>query len=372
MVISVLAGAPALAETDADSRVRFGALVQGDGRFYQGDGAPPSTFLMRRVRPYFDGTFSDFIRVRFDADFGEGKVILYDAYVDLRGWDWLSVRAGRFSPSIGLELLRYPGNLVFVERGLPTALVPNRDVGLELRGELWSGRVRWAAGVFNGVPDGAMADADLNDAKDFDARLFVRPFRGLPSTLLDDFGVGLSGSSGVHRGTAEAPLLPSFKSMGQVTFFSYASGTIANGRHQRLAPQLFWTAGPFGALAEWTWSRQEVLNGQGAQLTHRARQVALSLLLTGERATYGAVTPSRPSGAFEIAARYNDLDVDPAAFPAFADPLKSARGARAVGAALNWYLSIHARLGIDFERTVFEGGGRPPENALFTRVQGTL
>jgi phosphate-selective porin OprO/OprP len=341
--------------------LHLGALVQADGRFYAGGSAPPSTFLMRRIRPYFDGTFGDAVRVRVDTDFGEGKVVVYDAFIDLKFREWFRIRAGRFATSIGLEQLRYPGSLTFIERGFPSLLVPNRDIGVELRGKVFDGMLQYALGAFNGVADGQISDSDSNGAKDADARLMFYPAPAV--------GIGASASTGIHRGAQ----LPSFKSMGQMTFFSYDPAVVANGRHDRLAPHLFASVGPFSALGEWTLSRQEVLkDGQQLRLVHQARQLALAYVVTGESASWDGVTPSRRWGAIEIAARYNDIAIDPAAFPACADPSKSPQRARALGGALNWYLSAHARFGVNFERTAFEGAGRAVENAVFTRLQGTL
>ncbi|MGZ6141978.1 MAG: OprO/OprP family phosphate-selective porin [Myxococcales bacterium] len=351
-----------LAQTDG---LHLGALVQADGRFYAGNAAPPSTFLMRRIRPFFDGASGELIRVRVDIDFGEGKVVVYDAFVDLRLRDWFTLRAGRFATSIGLEQLRYPGSLTFIERGFPSLLVPNRDVGVEARGRLFDGVVRYAAGAFNGVADGQIGDVDTNGSKDFDARVMLYPW--------PTFGLGIAGSTGVQRGSVATPQLPVFKSMGQVSFFAYSPTAYANGRHDRLAPQLFWTQGPFSALGEWTISRQEVVDGSvNVRLVHRARQLALAYVLTGEPAAWDGIAPARRWGAFEVAARYNDLEVDPSTFPGCADPAKSPRSARAVGLGLNWYLSTHARFGVNLERTAFEGAGRAVENAVFTRLQGTL
>ena len=59
-------------------------------------------------------------------------------------------------------------------------------------------------------------------------------------------------------------------------------------------------------------------------------------MLTGEDASFrGVVKPDVPFaldggwGAFEVTARYGELDVDDAAFPVFADPANAASEAAA-------------------------------------------
>ena len=67
--------------------------------------------------------------------------------------------------------------MLFVERGLPTNLVPNRDVGAQIHGDLFDGAFTYAFGAFNGVVDGGSGDLDNNDSKEFAGRLFGFPFK---------------------------------------------------------------------------------------------------------------------------------------------------------------------------------------------------
>ena len=46
------------------------------------------------------------------------------------------------------------------ERSLASSLVPNRDVGVQVLGDLKPGRVTYSAGVMNGVPDGTSSTTD--------------------------------------------------------------------------------------------------------------------------------------------------------------------------------------------------------------------
>ena len=48
--------------------------------------------------------------------------------------------------------------LLFPERSLASSLVPNRDVGVQAQGDLASAKLFYAAGVFNGIPDGTSCD----------------------------------------------------------------------------------------------------------------------------------------------------------------------------------------------------------------------
>ncbi|MDB4965800.1 MAG: oprP [Myxococcales bacterium] len=393
-----------LRSADGKTQVALRGLLQADGRAFFDDHkfALADTFLLRRVRPILDATFFDLIDFRIMPDFGNNQVILYDAYAELRPWRFFRIRAGKFKPPVGLERLQSAGNLHFNERAFPTSLVPNRDVGVTLNGDVAGGALSYAIGYFNGVVDGAATpDLDVHDGKELAVRLFAHPLRPLRDKLFNNLGVGFAATYGQERGRTAAPNVPSFRTPGQNVFFSYLADptkpdgvTFADGTRYRLTPQLYWYAWHFGLLAEYVYSSQVVTRGfdNTRPLANQAWQVLLSVVLTpGDRAAFDGVVPTRPIdfkhpqiGAVELVARYHELRVDPAAFPAFADPTKSAEQARAFGVGFNWYLTANARFNLDYDHTEFFHGGapdgtnggaptnRPTEHALIGRFQVAL
>jgi phosphate-selective porin OprO/OprP len=175
---------------------------------------------------------------------------------------------------------------------------------------------------------------------------------------------------------------------GQQLFFAYTNGVAANGTHWRVSPQLSWLYGPVGVLGEYAISHQRVSRGASAEdLQNTAWQIACQWVLTGEDASLTGVTPRHsfdPAaghwGAWQLVARYAELDVDNAAFPIFANPQTSASAAKAWSVGLNWWLNRNVRVLTSYSHTTFTGGGGPgtsapatvtqqPENAFFTRVQ---
>ena len=109
--------------------------------------------------------------------------------------------------------------------------------------------------------------------------------------------------------------------------------------------------------------------------------------MTGENATFAGVAPLHPFdphngqwGALQVVGRYEELNIDNAAFPVFANPATSASAAQAWSAGLNWFLNRNIRVNASFSHTTFTGGGgagttapaiitRQPENVFFTRIQ---
>src|SRR5437868_3788677 len=117
---------------------------------------------------------------------------LKDGFLNVHYLPEFQVQIGKFKPAVGLERLQSGANLLFVERGYPTQLVPNRDVGLQLHGELFSSSLYYQAGIFNGVQDAASGDSDVatDDHKDVAARLFLEPFKHTEIASLKGLGVG--------------------------------------------------------------------------------------------------------------------------------------------------------------------------------------
>jgi phosphate-selective porin OprO/OprP len=88
---------------DRSTEIRFRALVQLDGHAYFGEMAQPmpDTFLIRRARPWVEGTLFGIVDFRLMPEFGRGQASIADAYLELRAWQWLRLRAGKYrSPSV--------------------------------------------------------------------------------------------------------------------------------------------------------------------------------------------------------------------------------------------------------------------------------
>lgn len=368
-----------LQSASGDYRLQMNAILQADGRFFLADRDRLGTdsFLLRSARPIVQGTVGGRFDVVLAPDFGQGQSLIQDAYLDARFSKKLRLRVGKFKAPFGLERLLAESNLLFAERALPTDVAPNRDLGVQLLGDLGGGVFSYALAVVNGVPDGASADLATGDARDAVARGFLRPFqrKGGP---LKGLGLGVAATSGRQQGS----ILPVYRSPGQVTFFSYAAGAVANGHRTRLSPQASFYAGPLGVIAEYARMRQAVRRSDtSGTVTHDAWQFAASWLFTGEKATSAGVRPSRPFdpakgqwGAFELAARVHGFRAGAAAFDlGFADAAKSARRASAWGVDLNWYLNRNVKYVLNFEQTRFDGGAatgdRETENLLFFRAQ---
>lgn len=387
---SLTAGRDTFSITSPDKtfRLRVGGHLQADGKTFPDDAhLLTDAFNIRRARPILEGSLGNYVDFRFMPDFGNGQSLVYDAYADVKVAPSLVLRGGKFKTPLGLEILQNDADRTFIENALPSDLIPNRDEGFQIYGDV-AHRLSYQAAVVNGAPDGSNIDSSTHNGKDVVGRLFVTPFAPSGPEPLRGLGFGIAATSGRQD---EGAALPIFKSTGgQAVFFSYgtsSAATFADGRRLNYVPQLYYYAGPFGLMAEYASSAQNVgatINHQTVirNFDHHAWQTAGSWLITGEKKSYKSVVPRRglenasnPGfGAWELVGRYTALNVDSAVFASgFADPTESARAARAWAVGANWYLNFFTKLQFEYEQTRFEQGAatgnRPTEHVLEERLQ---
>lgn len=368
---------------DQNFLLRIGIDMQVDNRTFPGESSVPLTdqVLIRRARPALSGTVYKYVDFYFRPDFGQGTTVLYEAYMQLNYFSQANLRVGKFKPPVGLERLQSDDDTSFIERGLPTLLVPSRDIGYQVSGDVVKSRASYTVGVFNGVPDNSLSDTSPSDHRDYAARIFLTPFLPDAKSPLNGLGFGIGASSGNDDGIA----LPSYKTFGQNTFFSFASGVTAMGHRTRLAPQAYYYNGPFGLLAEYTVAEEGLQKGTVRRdIAFRSWQVQASYLLTGDKKGFTTLTPRKnfdPKnhswGAVELAARTGDFSVEQGFFNyGFGTVATSPRDAREWVCGVNWYLNRAVRVSADYGYTKFGGGAtaalggnRPLERAILQRFQ---
>jgi phosphate-selective porin OprO/OprP len=360
---------------DGNFQMLLGMVLQADGRFAFDDPAPTiDTFTIRKVRPILSGHVSRWVNYRFMPDFGSGDVNVQDAWVELEFSSLFRLRAGKDKTPVGYEMLLSDPWVLFPERSLANSLVPNRDVGIQAQGDLAGGRIFYAGGFFNGVPDGASsaADRDTNNDKDVAGRIVIRPFAA--DAPLRGLGFQVGGTAGTQTGT-----LPAFRSPAGQTYFAYVDTADADGDRTRVTPAVFYYRGPFGAYAEYMHSSQSVRSGVlSREIANRAWNMTASLVLTGDGTSERGVSPEEPfdpetggPGAIQVVVRVAVLETDDEAFASGLADAASSRRATSFGVGFDWYLNDYVKYYTTFERTTFDEGlaGREAEHVAFIRLQ---
>jgi len=366
--------------SNGDYRLVFGLTAQADGRFSVDDPLPiVNTFTIRKARPTLSGRVAKYFDFKIMPDFGNGTAVLLDAYFDIRFSPKFRVRSGKDKTPVGYELLQGDPFLLFPERSLASSLVPNRDVGIQVQGDL-SPRLYYAAGIFNGVPDGSSStvDLDVNSTKDLAGRVVWQPFRSTSTAAgaLNGFGVQIGGSTGRQAGPL---LLPLFRTSVGQPYFAYAAAASADGGRRRVSPAVFYYYKAFGAFAEYMRSTQAIARaGAEADVTNQGWEISGSLVLTGEPASDRGIRPKNgfdPEnghwGALQFVTRYSALTIDRETFERGFAAATASREAKSFTLGVNWYPVFFVKYYATFERTSFDGGNtsRPTENVILFRAQ---
>jgi phosphate-selective porin OprO/OprP len=392
-------GAEGLIIKSADSNfvMNIHGYAQVDGRFFPNDHVGTfDQFLLRRVRPIVEGTVFDKFDYRLMADLASTSVsgssaanngILDDAYVNARPWKEFQLQIGKYKSPLGLERLQSTADLMFVETGFATELTPNYDLGISLHNSFFAEPIGYSIGVYNGAGDAASDDnTPADDGKDVVARVFAQPFLNTNLKPLKHLGFGVAASEGYHAGT-----LPSYKTDGQQTFFSYATTAKVDGDQYRLDPQAYYYWGPFGVEAEYILSSQRVRATTGAvplaRFNNTAWQAEASYFVTGEENSFKPTSKQHVVplqnvfnggwGAWEVVGRLEQFSAGRDQFnnPSFV-AAGSARDAFAWGFGVNWYLNANVKLNLDYDQTTFHdlaAGNNPvtkqTQHEILTRVQ---
>ena len=416
------------ASADGKNEIKFRGLVQADHRHFnegandvrgrsngragdtdsEGFHDAGDTSLLRRVRPTIEGKVAGKYGFRFTPEFGGGSASAVDAYVEANLNPAFKIRAGKQKSIVGLERLQGGGDIKFIERSYVTnAILPNRDLGVTVSGDLFGNKLNYGVGIVNGVADGGNISTgnEYNGEREYTARLFANPFIDSDSALAGlGFGVGatytdFTGEKNLNftdTSSADATRngLPSYVTEGQQTFFRYGSNTLADGKRFRWSPQANYYYGPLGLIAEYARVDQEVSLATGGSasggggtsggsntiftpntrksLSHDAWQIAASYLLTGEDASFKGVKPKSDFdldkggwGAWELVARYSEINLDDDTFKTpdgtsyrdgYADGSQSAKSAKTWTAGVNWYLNSNAKIALNYSQTSFDGG----------------
>lgn len=143
--------------------VKVTGFFQADtGWFSQGrdarealvDGSPlgdiPDGADFRRTRLAAKGDVADNVGFMIEMDFAfPGRPSFMDVYMDIRNLPGLgTVRIGQWRQPFSMDALTSVKELSFLERALPFALVPLRQVGVGAFHQLFGDRATWAASAF--------------------------------------------------------------------------------------------------------------------------------------------------------------------------------------------------------------------------------
>ncbi|MBI4447108.1 MAG: hypothetical protein HY645_14535 [Acidobacteria bacterium] len=129
-------------------RMHYDWLLSGNE---SGDGSSAPEGELRRALLGLTGQIHQF-EFKIEYDFGNALIRPKDVFVGMRGIPWLgTVRVGHLREPFGLDVLGSSSELIFMERGLPSAFSTSRSVGALFQNS--RSNLHWAAGVFRETAD---------------------------------------------------------------------------------------------------------------------------------------------------------------------------------------------------------------------------
>ncbi|HWB10648.1 MAG TPA: porin [Pirellulales bacterium] len=327
-------------------------------------GHAPNGTDFRRARLGVQGTGYDIYFYRFEVDFSNiDQVVaqvprLTDAYAEIRQLGYVgTLRMGEFRVPLSSERLMSANDLTFIERGLPQAFNPARQLGLML----FNSTPNYLASYYTNISTFQATDEGEQFGKagrfDFTQRFVFLPWYDEPSKgrYLFHFGGAYqyqnARNSAVKYGTPPEAVLTYFTTKNEIPNF-IATPSI-NARNVQIAQvEASTVIGPLSFQGEYYATWVDPTASAGNPFFFHGAYVYASYFLTGEHRVYSrdqgyytSVTPFtnffrvrgrdgdivQGSGAWEIAARFSTMNLSS----------KSIQGGRLndVTLGVNWYLT---------------------------------
>jgi len=294
----------------------------------------------RRARFYFSGKAYDDMEFMLQIDFAAGNVTFKNVYLGLNGLIRPKILIGQFEEPFSLDELSSSNGLSFLERALPAAFVPSRNVGIMLADVSNDQNMTWNLGVFKQTDDTGLGvyDGGANVTGRF---TWTPRFAGNGSRLLH-LGTAYT-YKGLHNDEYRLRQRPETS----ISDGFVDTGDIAADSAGHAGLEAAWVNGPLSLQGEYITADVDGAAGQ-KDLDFSGHYLQASYWLTGEhrpynrsRASFAYVNPKRnfsgkSGGAWELSARYSRLDLND----------RNINGGELTNRSfgLNWHLNPNARI----------------------------
>jgi len=323
------------------------AFFSADDELEDSKGPFDDGMKFRRARLYFRGTLYDSMEFVTEYDFA-GGLGFRNVYFGVKNVPVVgNVRVGHMLEPMGLEEYSSNNHVTFMERGFPTAFNPIYNTGIMAYDTGLDQRMTWAAGIFKDT--GTFGDSVSNEEFAVTTRL-----TGLP--YINDDGreyIHVGASLSLRNLNDEGYRLRS-RPDSSVAPYVVDTKSIPADSVNLVGLESVVTLGSLSIQGEWTMASVDRIDPEGGpapgDVDFQAYYIMASYLLTGEHRPYvksnGTVTRVTPkqnatgkswgTGAWEVAARYNSIDL--------IDGDITGGEMESYTLGLNWYLNPHSRV----------------------------
>jgi phosphate-selective porin OprO/OprP len=382
---------------DGKFQIQPYGYVQTDYRAYSGDGAPADTFVIRRARLGFQGSYGKYYDFALLIDgVPVTGVNLRDAYVTIKPSPQFQVQVGQYKVPFAQEEIDSDANILFIERSLASLLYPNpagtfRSPGATVQGGLFGGRMQYWVGAFNGK---GLATNNTTNYPESIGRVRFSPWKTKKDSQFQGFALAGAITYGKSRGLSGETSFSGALPDGAFTFFPSFP---INGNVWRYVGEAWWYRGPWTLSGDYVQLRQD-REGVGSSqsgglgfvtlpgITAKAGYAQASFLLTGETAVENGTPkvkhplfgPEGPGGdgngwgAFEVKFRYDRIQAKEPGTDLLSNPFTPGfvptfdNHTEAYTFGLNWHLNYWVKYMADFSvdrlRQVSINTGALPQN----------
>ncbi len=382
---------------DGKFQIQPYGYLQTDYRAYSGDGAPPDTFVIRRARFGFQGSYGKYYDFVMLADFAATNgLTLRDGYLNIKPVPVFQVQVGQYKVPWSQEEMAAVTNIDFIERSLASLLYPSaasafRSPGAEIHGDISGGVMQYWVGAFN--QRGLLANNTQN-WPDIIGRARFSLWKNKKESLFQGLAFGGSIGYGKSRGLSNEL---SFTATTPDAAFQFFPTFRINGNVERYEGEFYWSHGPWSLQGEYDQLLQ-FRTGVGSSqsgglgfvtlpgIRAKAGYLQATYLLTGEskawnttpKVKHALLGPEAPPsgglewGAWEVAFRYDKIQAKEPGVnllsnpftPGFVPTFDNHTDAFTFG--LNWFLNYWVKyqvnFGVDRLQQVSINTGAVPQN----------
>ncbi|MDQ5769798.1 porin [Thiothrix subterranea] len=327
-----------------------------DGTNSQADGQ------LRRLRLGVSGKWGKDVRTELEYDLSDNTPKLKDAYIEYRGIPHTQVRLGNAKTAVGFENLTSSSDTLFMERALPSALLPGRTTAIQVSQYRDNGSI--VVGVAGGTPTTL---GEISNSVNEQELLYAHATRLLLNKKHHVLHIGASfARTDPHeQSTRFSTTLESVFGVERLD-----TGKIKNATsYTTQGVEMAWAKDAL--LVQGEYLHTTVARDNRPDVNLHGGYVAAAYTVTGEKRRYNSkdaqfegIQPKRDQGAVELVARVSALDLD-------SDNISggSVRG-QTLGA--NYYYNDKVRLMLDYSRMQAapdKSGDTVTDNILQARLQ---
>lgn len=350
-------GAPEISSTDGNYSMKLrGRLFADWGTVSDNSGKAVDATEFRAARIGVQGVLMKDIKYTLEVDFAGNEVNIADATMEL-ALKPISIVAGHFKTPNSLEEQTSARYITFLERSSFTdAFSLSRQTGVAVNYN--QENVTFKAGIFQGNANGGSGSIQ---GRTYAARATFTP------QITNNASIIHIGASAFHRENDEGDLTIRYRQRPHHHLANRYVNTdqFPSDSDTFFGIELAGVTGPFSVEGEWGWMSANGING-GMDAKFNGGYIDISYFLTGESRGYKGgkfdrVSVQNPifsggSGAFQVAARYDVIDLTDSAVGIIGGKQTS------YVFGVNWYLNNYSRVMANYSKSDIDGGVNDGEN----------